>query len=85
MAASIGELASINPVVGAQYRWTALYAPKVLRPEFWGLMQGTLATIILYLFSPVNFCANELNSRVAHGETKFLHPMRRVVHVADSN
>jgi len=41
LAASLGEMASITPVVGAQYRWTALYAPKrVMSPAFWSLLQG---------------------------------------------
>lgn len=34
-------MASINPTVGAQYRWTALYAPPgVMSPAFWALIQG---------------------------------------------
>lgn len=34
-------MASITPVVGAQYRWTALYAPKkFMSPAFWSLLQG---------------------------------------------
>lgn len=41
LAASLAELASITPVVGAQYRWTGLYAPpRVMSPAFWGLLQG---------------------------------------------
>lgn len=41
VAASLGEMASINPTVGAQYRWSALYAPKGLgSPAFWSLLQG---------------------------------------------
>lgn len=43
VAASMAEMASINPTVGAQYRWSALYAPKGLgSPAFWGLVQGWL-------------------------------------------
>lgn len=37
----MAEMASINPTVGAQYRWSALYAPKGFgSPAFWGLIQG---------------------------------------------
>jgi hypothetical protein len=28
----------MDPVVGAQYRWSAAFAPSA--PEFWGLFQG---------------------------------------------
>ncbi len=41
LAASLAEMASITPVVGAQYRWTSLYAPpRFMTPAFWGLLQG---------------------------------------------
>jgi len=41
MAASLAEMASMNPTVGAQYRWTSMFAPpRVLSPAFWGLLQG---------------------------------------------
>lgn len=37
----MAEMASINPTVGAQYRWSALYAPRRFgSPAFWGLIQG---------------------------------------------
>jgi hypothetical protein len=29
-----------DPTVGAQYRWSALYAPRVMSPAFWSLLQG---------------------------------------------
>jgi hypothetical protein len=35
---SLAELASIDPTVGAQYRWSANLAPAA--PRFWGLLQG---------------------------------------------
>ncbi|KAF2747009.1 amino acid transporter, partial [Sporormia fimetaria CBS 119925] len=38
IAASLGEMASMDPTVGAQYRWSARFALRY--PEFWGLMQG---------------------------------------------
>ncbi|KIW99848.1 uncharacterized protein Z518_10776 [Rhinocladiella mackenziei CBS 650.93] len=41
IALSLAEMASITPVVGAQYRWTALYSPKgFMSPAFWSLLQG---------------------------------------------
>lgn len=44
MAATLGELASIKPCVGAQYRWTAMLAPRGTNPRFWGYLQGWLTT-----------------------------------------
>ncbi|KAH8810972.1 amino acid/polyamine transporter I [Xylogone sp. PMI_703] len=38
IAISLAEMASMDPVVGAQYRWSAAFAP--IYPEFWGLFQG---------------------------------------------
>jgi amino acid permease len=38
IATSLAEMASMDPVVGAQYRWTAAFAPAY--PEFWSLIQG---------------------------------------------
>lgn len=35
-----------TPVVGAQYRWTGLYAPRAMTPAFWSLMQGIMSTVI---------------------------------------
>ena len=43
---SLAELASINPTVGAQYRWTSLFAPRgVMSPAFWGLLQGWITVL----------------------------------------
>ncbi|KAF1954363.1 amino acid transporter [Byssothecium circinans] len=39
---SLAELASIDPTVGAQYRWSANLAPSAKR--FWGLLQGWITT-----------------------------------------
>lgn len=39
MAATLAEMASINPSVGAQYRWTAMLAPRSVNPRFLGYMQ----------------------------------------------
>ncbi|KAG4432887.1 hypothetical protein IFR05_011633 [Cadophora sp. M221] len=38
IAFSLAEMASLDPVVGAQYRWSAAFAP--FNPRFWGLFQG---------------------------------------------
>lgn len=40
VAFSLAELASIDPTVGAQYRWSASLAP--FAPRFFGLLQGWL-------------------------------------------
>lgn len=42
VALSLGEMASMDPTIGAQYRWSARFARKW--PEFWGLMQGWITT-----------------------------------------
>lgn len=42
IALSLAEMASIDPTVGAQYRWSAAFAPKYNR--FFGLMQGWITT-----------------------------------------
>ena len=46
IALSLAEMASIDPVVGAQYRWSAKFAP--IWPRFWGLLQGWL-TILAWI------------------------------------
>ncbi|EHK97199.1 putative Uncharacterized amino-acid permease C15C4.04c [Glarea lozoyensis 74030] len=38
IAISLAEMASLDPVVGAQYRWSAAFAPS--NNAFWGLFQG---------------------------------------------
>ncbi|KAF2816758.1 amino acid transporter [Mytilinidion resinicola] len=53
IALSLGEMASITPVVGAQYRWSGLYAPHgIMTPAFWSLIQGWLTT-----FAWIALCA----------------------------
>ncbi|KAF2252416.1 amino acid transporter, partial [Trematosphaeria pertusa] len=51
IATSLGEMASIDPTVGAQYRWSARFAQRW--PEFWGLMQGILGwvTVFAWIFN----------------------------------
>ncbi|KAK5127957.1 hypothetical protein LTR85_005074 [Meristemomyces frigidus] len=44
MAATLGEMASMKPCVGAQYRWTAMLAPRGTNPRFLGYLQGWLTT-----------------------------------------
>lgn len=46
IALSLAEMASIDPVVGAQYRWSAKFAPAYR--HFWGLIQGWL-TILAWI------------------------------------
>jgi hypothetical protein len=50
MAATLAELASMKPCVGAQYRWTAMLAPKGTDPRFWGFIQGYL-TVFAWNFA----------------------------------
>jgi choline transport protein len=50
MAATLAELASIRPCVGAQYRWTAMLAPRGTDPRFWGFIQGYL-TVFAWNFA----------------------------------
>lgn len=40
VAASLAEMASMDPTVGAQYRWSAAFARRY--SNFWGLLQGLL-------------------------------------------
>jgi len=35
-------------VVGAQYRWTGLYAPRIMTPAFWSLIQGEFVLLETY-------------------------------------
>ncbi|KAF2747896.1 amino acid transporter [Sporormia fimetaria CBS 119925] len=39
---SLAEMASMDPTVGAQYRWSARFARS--NPEFWGFVQGWVTT-----------------------------------------
>ncbi|KAL5381822.1 hypothetical protein DPSP01_007005 [Paraphaeosphaeria sporulosa] len=45
---SLAEMASMDPTVGAQYRWSATFAPKW--PRFFGLMQGWI-TVFAWICS----------------------------------
>ena len=44
MAATLAEMASMKPCVGAQYRWSAMLAPPGTNPRFLGYVQGWLTT-----------------------------------------
>ncbi|KAK1622153.1 amino acid/polyamine transporter I [Colletotrichum phormii] len=64
---SLAELASIDPTVGAQYRWSANLAPSANR--FWGLLQGTslqkmdyYCCVVLRLWGPPSILANIITS-----------------------
>ena len=48
--ASLTEMASFDPNVGAQYRWCARYAPPLFTPRFWGLLQGWI-TVFGWIFT----------------------------------
>ncbi|KAK9416764.1 putative Amino acid permease [Seiridium unicorne] len=48
IALSLAEMASADPVVGAQYRWSAAFAP--FAPRFWGLFQGWI-TVFAWMTS----------------------------------
>ncbi|KAF2467217.1 amino acid transporter [Lindgomyces ingoldianus] len=48
VAISLAEMASMDPTVGAQYRWSAAFAPKFNR--FFGLMQGWI-TVFAWICS----------------------------------
>ena len=48
IALSLAEMASMDPTVGAQYRWNAAFAPKYKR--FFGLMQGWI-TVFAWICS----------------------------------
>ncbi|KAF2007374.1 amino acid transporter [Amniculicola lignicola CBS 123094] len=48
IATSLAEMASMDPTVGAQYRWSATFAPKYNR--FFGLMQGWI-TVFAWICS----------------------------------
>ncbi|KAH7125504.1 amino acid/polyamine transporter I [Dendryphion nanum] len=43
VASALGEMASMDPTVGAQYRWSARFAQRA--PEFWGFIQGWITVI----------------------------------------
>ncbi|KAI0149450.1 amino acid/polyamine transporter I [Pestalotiopsis sp. NC0098] len=48
IALSLAEMASADPAVGAQYRWSARFAP--FAPRFWGLFQGWI-TVFAWMTS----------------------------------
>jgi amino acid transporter len=48
VSASLAEMASMDPTVGAQYRWSARFAP--FAPRFWALIQGWI-TVAAWIFS----------------------------------
>ncbi|KAF2750888.1 amino acid transporter [Sporormia fimetaria CBS 119925] len=57
VAMSFAEMASMDPTIGAQYRWSARFAQRW--PEFWGLLQGWLTTFawVLSCVAPLSFLA----------------------------
>ncbi|KAF2096005.1 amino acid transporter [Rhizodiscina lignyota] len=69
VGASLAELASIDPTVGAQYRWSANLAP--FAPKFWGLIQGwvTVFAWIMACAGPPAIIANMMTALAS-----FCHP-----------
>ncbi|KAF2185564.1 amino acid transporter [Zopfia rhizophila CBS 207.26] len=70
IATSLGEMASMDPTVGAQYRWSARFAQKW--PEFWGLMQGwiTVFAWIVNVGGSLSVLSNMVQGLVIfHNET----------------
>ncbi|KAL6157973.1 hypothetical protein ACJQWK_07949 [Exserohilum turcicum] len=64
VALALGEMASMDPTVGAQYRWSARFAP--LAPEFWGFIQGW-TTVIAWICScagAFSFMSNTLSGLI---------------------
>ncbi|KAF2245290.1 amino acid transporter [Trematosphaeria pertusa] len=72
---SLAELASIDPTVGAQYRWSANLAPSANR--FWGLLQGwiTTAAWCFACAGPPSILANMITS-LAIFNNKTYEPQR---------
>lgn len=69
---SLAELASIDPTVGAQYRWSANLAPKAKR--FWGLLQGWITTAA-WCFAcggPPSILANIITSLAAFNNANYV-------------
>ncbi|KAF2867084.1 amino acid/polyamine transporter I [Massariosphaeria phaeospora] len=69
VAVSLAEMASMDPTVGAQYRWSATFAPKWNR--FFGLMQGWI-TVFAWICSCTSNPA--LVSNVISGLVIFNYP-----------
>ncbi|RYN15833.1 hypothetical protein AA0119_g13440 [Alternaria tenuissima] len=64
VATALGEMASMDPTVGAQYRWSARFAPSA--PEFWGFIQGWI-TVIAWVCScagAFSFMSNTLSGLI---------------------
>ncbi|KAF2404832.1 amino acid transporter [Trichodelitschia bisporula] len=62
VAASLSELASIDPTVGAQYRWSANLSPWA--PKFFGLLQGwiTIFAWIINCAGPPSIISNIISA-----------------------
>ncbi|KAF9701300.1 hypothetical protein EKO04_000141 [Ascochyta lentis] len=78
VATALGEMASMDPTVGAQYRWSARFAP--FAPEFWGFIQGWI-TVIAWICScagAFSFMSNTLSGLIIFNspnyEPKAWHP-----------
>ncbi|KAF2864925.1 amino acid/polyamine transporter I [Massariosphaeria phaeospora] len=69
VATALGEMASMDPTVGAQYRWSARFAGKA--PEFWGFMQGWI-TVIAWICNCA--AATSISSNTLSGLIIFNNP-----------
>lgn len=68
-------MASINPTVGAQYRWSGLYAPPgLMSPAFWGLIQGwiTVFTWIATVAQPAFIVGTVLQGLIALNDDAYV-------------
>ncbi|KAH6639556.1 amino acid/polyamine transporter I [Boeremia exigua] len=69
VAVSLAEMASIDPTVGAQYRWSAAFAPRW--KTFFGLMQGWI-TVFAWICSCTSVAA--LVANIISGLAVFNYP-----------
>ncbi|KAH6677107.1 amino acid/polyamine transporter I [Halenospora varia] len=69
IATSLAEMASLDPVVGAQYRWSAAFAP--FNPKFWGLFQGW---ITIFAWITVTAASPAYLSNIVTGLVIFNYP-----------
>jgi len=71
VATALGEMASMDPTVGAQYRWSARFAP--FAPEFWGFIQGWI-TVIAWVCScagAIAFTSNTLSGLIIFNSSTY--------------
>ncbi|KAF7521559.1 hypothetical protein G7054_g12410 [Neopestalotiopsis clavispora] len=67
---SLAELASIDPTVGAQYRWSANLAPAA--PRFWGLRWMTVSAWCLVCAAPTSSLATMITSLIMFNKESYV-------------